>query len=85
MEKERQIALLYLEKARDDADWLLTDIEIAEKELSNLKRDNFKEPANLHEITAIIESMLHVTIDVERCSVSKYYSYLKLLEKRNKK
>lgn len=84
-EKERQITLLYLEKARDGNNMLLTDIEIAEKELANLKKRDLTEPANLHEITATIESMLHVTIDIEKCSVSKFYSYMKLIEKKNTK
>lgn len=83
IEKERQITLLYLEKAKDDNLMLLTDIEIAEKELANLKKRDLTEPVNVHEVTASIESMLHVTIDIEKCPVSKYYSYMKLIEKRN--
>ena len=84
-EKDRYITLLYLEKARDDNQMLLTDIEIAEKELANMKKRDLTEPSNLLEITASIESVLHVSINVESCSVTKFYSYLKLIEKRNPK
>lgn len=85
IEKNRQITLLYLEKVRDNNDMLLTDIEIAEKELLNLQKKNLGAPVNLVEIIAGIESILHVTIDMERCSTEKFYGYLKLLEKRNNK
>lgn len=84
-EKDKEIILLYLRKVRDDDPMLLTDIEIAEKELANLKKDISKEPVNLSEIIASVESILHVTIDMDKCTVEKFYGYMKLLEKRNKK
>ena len=85
LKKEREITLLYLRKSAEDNPMLLTDIEIAEKELNKMKKDAFSEPVNLLEIIGQIESILHVTIDIDKCTTEKFYSYLKLIEKRHKK
>ena len=82
LEKERQWILLCNEKNFTGNDMLLTDMEILEKELINLKKKDTEEPTNSFELTAQMESILKIPIDTEKCPVSKYYSYLKVIEKK---
>ena len=84
MDKKWECHLYYMQYLSGDK-MKLTDFEIAEKELINMTKDQRKEPTNLVEIVASIESLLHVSIDLEKCTTERFYGYMKLIEKRNKK
>lgn len=85
LKKQREITLLYLQKSAENNPALLTDIEIAEKELANMTRDSLGEPANIYEISGQIKSILGFNFEVNKCTVSEFYGYMKVIEKKNKK
>lgn len=84
MDKKWESHIYYMQYLSGDKS-KLTDYEIAEKELINMTKEQRREPANLVEIIASVESSLHVTIDIDKCTTERFYGYMKLIKKRNKK
>lgn len=62
----------------NDIEILKIDIEEYQKSLESEKQDNLK-------VVALIEKYLGFSIDLETCSVTRFYKYIEILNDENKK
>lgn len=82
IEKQRQIALLMIEKAETGNLVLETFIDLAEAEIEKKNIETKKTSSDFFEIKNFVEKEVGFRIDVKQCSVSEFYSYVKTLNKK---
>lgn len=82
--KEKQIALLCIERCETEDETIGTFIDIAEAELERMQKKNKNIDTNIYEIKSQMEKGLGFTINMKQCTVIEFYSYQKTLEKNAK-
>ena len=85
IELEKNIALLKIEKAERGDENIQTFIEIDEIKLQKKKSELNGVKSDFFDIKAGVESSLGFHIDPKKCTVVKFYSYIKTLKKKNVK
>lgn len=83
IEKQMYIAELMIEKAETGDKTINTFIEIERRALEKLKEKTGD--GDFYESKAMMEKQLGFTIDVKKCSVVEFYSYIKSIEKDAKR
>jgi len=83
MDKKRNVALMRIDRALTGDKSKNTFINIAEIELKNMMEESGR-VSDLHETAAMIGKNLGFYIDVKKCSVVEFYSFIKAIEKINK-
>jgi len=73
---EIDFALTHRRVLLNDIEMLTIDIDEYLKTLSNEKQDNMK-------VVALIEKYLGFSIDLETCSVTRFYKYIEILNEEN--
>ena len=80
---KKSIALLRVEKIKTDNNSLESIIEIKEKELQNYYENNNK--TDIYEDITAVEMTLKMQIDLQKTSLKRYLSYIKLLQKNGRR
>jgi hypothetical protein len=80
---KKSIALLRVEKIKTDNNSLESIIEIKEKELQNYYENNNK--TDIYEDITAVEMTLKMQIDLQKTSVKRYLSYIKILQKNGRR
>lgn len=78
MRMKKSIALLKVEKITTGDKSIDNIIELKERELKNMYP---KQKQNIDESIILIENITKVPIDIMKCSVKKYFSYIKFISK----
>ena len=78
MRMKKSIALLKVEKITTGDKSIDNIIELKELELKNMYP---KQKQNIDESIILIENITKVPIDIMKCSVKKYFSYIKFISK----
>lgn len=84
LQRQIRIAELQIEKAETGDNVINTFINIEKRAIEKLKEAN-SSGVDFYEAKSQMEKQLGFTIDVKRCSVIEYYSYIKTLEKDAKR
>lgn len=80
---KKSIALLRVEKIKTDNNSLESIIEIKEKELQNYYENNNK--TDIYEDITAVEMTLKMQIDLQKTSLKRYLSYIKILQKNGRR
>lgn len=83
LEKQLYIAELRIEKAVTGNQTINTFIEIEKQLLAKLMETTTK-GADFYESKALLEKKLGFAIDIRKCTVIEFYSYIKAVEKYGK-
>lgn len=82
--KRCQIAKLKVQKMITGNKIYNTEIRIEEEELEVLMKSNDAGESNFFEVKALIEEQRGIAIDHYKVTVAEFFTYIKLLKKRNK-
>jgi hypothetical protein len=80
---KKSIALLRVERIKTDDNSLESIIEIKEKELQNYYENNNK--TDIYEDITAVEMTLKMQIDLQKTSLKRYLSYIKILQKNGRR
>ena len=80
---KKSIALLRVQKIKTDDNSLESIIEIKEKELQNYYENNNK--TDIYEDITAVEMTLKMQIDLQKTSLKRYLSYIKILQKNGRR
>lgn len=80
---KKSIALLRVQKIKNDDNSLESIIEIKEKELQNYYENNNK--TDIYEDITAVEMTLKMQIDLQKTSLKRYLSYIKILQKNGRR
>ena len=80
---KKSIALLRVEKIKTDNNSPESIIEIKEKELQNYYENNNK--TDIYEDITAVEMTLKMQIDLQKTSLKRYLSYIKILQKNGRR
>lgn len=80
--KEKEVVSLKLQRIANSDKTLNAFIGIAEAELSQIKEQS--KSGSFDALLAAVDKFMGYSIDPMRCSVSKFYSYVAMMDRQNK-